>query len=200
MKIKDVIEGVLSDIYKATQRKTTPAQQPEADYEIPSDIRMGSDLRSQAAAYAHAHDKRGRLKQANIEAELEYLKSKMAGTHDPEKRKELATAFAKKLAQQSSDLGGFLRKKPAATVPAQAGGIPAGTEVTAPGNIIVTKGTDGKWYDPEGSFIGNPSDIANLEKIAARNIATRAGMAQTRNIPTQIPPVRVAPRQKGTTK
>lgn len=35
------------------------------------------------------------------------------------------------------------------------------------GNEVITKGEDGRWYDPSGEYIGNPNDIAELERRAA---------------------------------
>lgn len=32
------------------------------------------------------------------------------------------------------------------------------------GNEVITKGNDGRWYDPAGDFIGDPNDIAELER------------------------------------
>ncbi len=34
------------------------------------------------------------------------------------------------------------------------------------GNEVITKGEDGRWYDPAGDYIGDPNDIAELEKRA----------------------------------
>lgn len=36
------------------------------------------------------------------------------------------------------------------------------------GNEVITKGADGRWYDPAGDFIGDPNDIAELERRASQ--------------------------------
>lgn len=195
MKIKDVTEGVLSNIYKATQRNPSAGgTEPDYKYEVPTDLRMDPEMARQARELARSAKKRELQQKAHIDAELEFLKKKAAGTVDPEERKKLAAAFAK-VALQQKDLGGLQRP-----TKSLANGIPAGTEVTAPGGIIITMGKDGVWYDPTGAQIVNLNDIKQLNARAKSTLAARAGMAQTANIPTQIPPVRVEPRKKGRTR
>lgn len=56
-----------------------------------------------------------------------------------------------------------------AAAPGQATTSPAATAKPVQvkvGNEVITKGEDGRWYDQAGEFIGDPNDIAELERRA----------------------------------
>jgi hypothetical protein len=58
-------------------------------------------------------------------------------------------------------------------------------QVKVKGELITKNEEDGKWYDENGDFIGNPADIAQLEKMATAQKYTRQS-----SIPkSQMPPV-----------
>lgn len=212
MKIKQVTEGVLSDIYKATQRQSKPISGPAYNYEIPSDTKMDTELFSQVKDLALAYDSRLKFDKAKAENAIANYRALLAREVNPEKRQELAKRFAgtdlgKKfavdLAKQQATANVTPQQKAAAELARQqatVSGIPAGTEVTAPGGVIITKGKDGAWYDPDGAQVVNSNDIKQLNARAKSKLAARAGIAQTKNIPTQIPPVRVEPRKRGIAK
>jgi len=80
-----------------------------------------------------------------------------------------------------------------AVTPVAATGSPAGTEIRIPSSgEVVTKSADGRWYDADGDFIGNPADIAQLEKMAKNRAQIKQSMAQTSNIPNTPSPINPA--------
>lgn len=199
MKIKDITEGVLSDIYGAYKQAKGVKSGPDSEYkyEIPNDIKMDRELYRQVQDLARAGDKRAGLVQAKLDAEAEYLKKTMSGIVDPDKRGELA----KRIAQIKGLRDMLAMPEPAG--PQSSGtpkitGAPAGTEVTIPGSgIKVIKGKDGEWYPQTGN--PNPAaeeDIPKLEKLAQQQIALRRSTSQTQNIP--VPPQPIAqPQRRG---
>ena len=76
MKINDITEGVLSDIYGAyTQAKRKPSPVADApEYEIPDDVGLDPSTMAKAQEYSHAADKRAYLSRARSQAEIEKMR------------------------------------------------------------------------------------------------------------------------------
>ena len=176
MKIKELTEGILSDIYgKYNAAKSAPTVDANAEptYDTQKGFKgLDLDTYLQARNLAKEYDKKELIKKAVADAEHERLKQQLAISIDPAKRQELVKKLIATNALKAEPVKPSAPAPatpapatPAPATPADGGRMPLYT-VTVPGGEKVTKYSDGVWVDDNDEYIGNPADIAQLERLA----------------------------------